>query len=69
MGILLEASNQERKLRACIRGAATLEEALEASLSFGGFEDVGSDDDFCFKELSWTFLNFLKLSQTSYKTF
>ena len=50
MGVLLEASNEERKLRACIRGAATLEEALEASINFGGCVEEGSEDEFNFND-------------------
>ena len=44
LGVLLEASNEERKLRVRMRSASNLEEALTASLNFENlFEKSGEE--------------------------
>ena len=50
MGVLLEASHEERKVRARIRRAATLDEALESLLEFENFGEDESEGELNFHD-------------------
>ena len=52
MGILLEASHEERKVRARVRAASTLDGALRSLLEFEKFSDDESQDEVKFNEFT-----------------